>query len=83
MQVVTEMYPMTVRPPLAAFLRSNRMFKPFAADAHKSPEPPLTYPGAPPDSERAKRPPLPEPPYKPYGEKPALHEPLYEPYKNI
>ena len=63
----------------------------------KSPEPPLTYPGAPLDSERAKRPPLPEPPYTPYAEKPAasdppyksyaekpaLHELPYEPYKGL
>jgi hypothetical protein len=59
------------------------MYNPLVADAQKPPEPPLTHPGAPVDSERAKQPPLPEPPYRPYGEKPALHEPLYEPYKNI
>jgi hypothetical protein len=46
----------------------------------KSPEPPLTYPGAPPDSERSKRPPLPEPPYTPYAEKPAASDPPYKPY---
>jgi hypothetical protein len=63
----------------------------------KSPEPPLTHPGAPPDSDRAKAPPLPEPsyrpygekpvvsepPYKPYAKKPAVHEPPYEPYKGL
>jgi hypothetical protein len=72
------------------------MFKHSATDASK-PEPPLAHPGAPPDSERAKRPPLPEPPYKPYTtepalpgppyrpytEKPALSEPPYEPYKGM
>jgi len=59
------------------------MFNQLATNASKSSEPPLTHPGAPPDSERAKRPPLPEPPYKPYAEKPALHEPPYEPYKGM
>jgi hypothetical protein len=46
----------------------------------KSDEPPVAHPGAAPDSERAKRPPLPEVPYKPYAE-PELSEALYEPYK--
>lgn len=72
------------------------MFNQLATNANKSPESPLTLPGAPPDSERAKQPPLPGIPYKPYSEKPALpeppykpyvekpaHEPLYEPYKGI
>jgi len=63
----------------------------------KTDEPPVAYPGAPLDSERAKQPPLPEPPYKPYGEKsvvpaapyepyarkPALPEVPYEPYKDM
>ena len=44
-------------------------------NANRSPEPPLTRPGAPLDSERAKQPPLPEPPYKPYSEKTLLHAP--------
>jgi hypothetical protein len=48
--------------------------------ATNSAEPPAAYPGAPPDSERAKQPPLPEVPYKPYGEKPALPETPYQPY---
>jgi hypothetical protein len=58
------------------------MFNQLAPKANNSPEPPLTHPGAPPDSERAKQPPLPEPAYKPYAEKPALREP-YEPYKGM
>jgi hypothetical protein len=45
----------------------------------KSEEPPLAYPGAPLDSERAKQPPLPEIPYKPY-EKAVVPEVPYEPY---
>ena len=48
--------------------------------AKKSDEPPLAYPGAPLDSERAKQPPLPEAPYKPYAKKPGLPEAPYEPY---
>jgi len=53
----------------------------WACAARKSDEPPVAYPGAAPDSDRAKRPPLPEvPPYKPYAE-PELPEALYEPYK--
>ena len=72
------------------------MFNHSATDANKAPEPPRTYPGAPPDSERAQQPPLPEPiyepyaqitlhddSYKPYSEKAALPEPAYEPYKGI
>jgi hypothetical protein len=46
----------------------------------KSLEPPLPYPGATPDAERAQKPLLPEPPYKPYAKKPALPEPPYKPY---
>jgi len=45
----------------------------------KSEEPPLAYPGAPLDSERAKQPPLPEIPYKPY-EKAVVPEVPYAPY---
>jgi hypothetical protein len=56
------------------------MFKQSVTKTSKSSEPPLTHPGAPPDSERAKQPPLPEPPYKPYTEKPAVHAPTYKPY---
>lgn len=43
-------------------------------------EPPVAYPGAPLDSERAKQPPLPEAPYKPYADEPVLPEAPYEPY---
>jgi hypothetical protein len=46
----------------------------------KSNEPPAAYPGTPPDSARAKQPPLPEVPYKPYGQKPVVNEDPYEPY---
>jgi hypothetical protein len=56
------------------------MFKQSVKKTSKSLEPPLTHPGGPPDSERAKQPPLPEPPYKPYTEKPAVHTPAYRPY---
>jgi len=56
------------------------LFNQSATKANKSLEPPLPYPGATPDSERAKQPPLPEPPYKPYAEKPPLPGPPYEPY---
>jgi hypothetical protein len=56
------------------------MFNQLATKAHKSPKTPPTRAGAPPDSERAKQPPLPEPPYRPYAENPALHEPPYRPY---
>jgi len=73
------------------------MSKQFATNANKSPEPPRTHPGAPLESERAKQPRLPEPPYKPYAEDPAmpkvpykpyakkpdLSEPPYEPYKGM
>lgn len=49
--------------------------------AGKSLEPPLSYPGATPDSERAKKPALPEPPYQPYADPPArVGDPPYEPY---
>ena len=58
------------------------MTKHSVTNAIKSPEPPLAYPGATPDAERAQRPPLPEPPYKPYAEKPELSGPPYKPYSN-
>jgi hypothetical protein len=72
-------------PPLALdlFPGSHIMFNRSTADANKSIEPPLSYPGATPDAERAKKPPLPEPPYKPYAKKPLLPGPPYEPYKDI
>jgi hypothetical protein len=60
------------------------MFNQLARNANKSAEPPPTHAGAPPDSERAKQPPLPEAPYKPYSEKkPSLYDSPYEPYKGI
>ena len=51
-----------------------------ATNAKKSLEPPLLYPGATPDAERAQKPALPEPPYEPYAKKSAPVEPPYEPY---
>ena len=57
------------------------MFNYSAAHSNSSIEPPPAYPGAPPDAERAKKPPLPEPPYQPYNEKPRLPEP-YKPYRD-
>jgi hypothetical protein len=69
-----------------------------ATNANKSLEPPLPYPGATPDADRAQKPPLPEIPYKPYTQDPPLlcdrsykpytkkselPEPVYEPYKGI
>src|ERR1700722_1058066 len=42
-------------------------------------EPPVAHPGAPLDSERAKQPPLPEIPYRPY-EKAVVPDAPYEPY---
>ena len=57
------------------------MFSHLGTNANKSLEPPLSYPGATPDAERAHKPPLPEPPYKPYDKQPAPPEPPYEPYK--
>ena len=57
------------------------MFNRSATKANKSLEPPLPYPGATPDAERAQKPPLPESPYKPYAKKPAVSgEPPYAPY---
>jgi hypothetical protein len=37
-----------------------------ASNENKALEPPLPYPGATPDAERAQKPALPEPPHKPY-----------------
>jgi hypothetical protein len=59
------------------------MFNHSATDANKYPEPPLPYPGATPDAERAKKPPLGEPPYEPYAKRPPLPEPPYEPYRGM
>ena len=49
---------------------------------NKSLDPPLPYPGATPDAERAQKPALPEPPYKPYSET-TLPKPPYKPYSEI
>jgi hypothetical protein len=48
-----------------------------------SPEPPSSYPVATPDADRAKKPPLPEPPYKPYSTEAPVPAAPYEPYKGI
>src|SRR2546430_9379002 len=56
------------------------MFNHAATNANKSIEPPLPYPGATPDAERAEKQPLPEPPYEPYAKKPALPGLPYKPY---
>jgi len=69
-------------PSLDPFPGSDIMINHSATDANKSLEPPLPYPGATPDAERAQKPALPEPPYKPYAET-ALPEPPYEPYKGM
>lgn len=53
----------------------------LASDTTHSPEAPPPYPGAAPDSERAKQPPLPQPPYKPYAKD--IPDPPYEPYKGV
>jgi len=58
----------------------GRMKWNLAGGTDESEEPPESYPGAPPDSERAKRPPLPEVPYRPYGKKPVAAQVPYEPY---
>ena len=78
--------------------RERIMLNRSAIKANESLEPPVSYPGATPDAERAEKPPLPEPryepyakeppvpgepPYEPYAKKPALPEPPYEPYKDI
>lgn len=61
----------------------RRLFlNPMKSDAKNPPEPPRQHPGAPLDSERAKKPPLPEPPYEPY-KTPAQPDPPYEPYKGL
>lgn len=56
------------------------MFKQSATNGNQSPEPLPMKQGGLPDSEGAKQPPLPEPPYRPYGEKPERSEPPYKPY---
>lgn len=56
------------------------MFNKSAIDRNKSPELPLAYPGASPDSESTGQPPLPGTSYKPYSEDPAQPEPAYKPY---
>ncbi len=58
------------------------MFNHFANKLTKSAEPPPAYPGAPPDADRAKKPPLVEPPYEPYVDKHEADSP-YKPYKDI
>lgn len=68
-------------PRLDPFHGSNAyMFSHTTRKAEESPEPPLAYPGATPDAERAQRPPLPEPPYRPYARKAVPPEPPYRPY---
>ncbi len=67
-------------PPSAHTPGAHIMFNHAATNANKSIEPPLPYPGATPDAERAQKPALPGPPYKPYAQKPALPELPYEPY---
>lgn len=51
-----------------------------ATNANKSLEPPMPYPGATPDADRAQKPPLPEIPYKPYTQDLPLSDPSYKPY---
>jgi hypothetical protein len=58
------------------FCRSHIMSN---SNAHKSLDPPLPYPGATPDAERAQKPALPEP-YKPYAKNSGVPEPPYKPY---
>jgi hypothetical protein len=60
--------------------RSHIMSNYSVSNAHKSLEPPLPYPGATPDAERAQKPALAEPPYKPYAKKSGVPEPPYKPY---
>lgn len=48
-----------------------------------NPEPPLVHPGATPEAEHVKKPPLAEPLYEPYPKDPALPGPPYTPYKDI
>jgi hypothetical protein len=59
------------------------MFRHSTVEASQSLDPPLAYPGATPDADRARKPPLPDLPYAPYKEKPEQVEPPYEPYKHI
>ena len=56
------------------------MFNRLAMQANEIPETPLPNPRPLPDSERAKRPPVPATAYMPYAEKPGLSEPAYNPY---
>jgi hypothetical protein len=56
------------------------MFYQLFTNRDKAAEPPTAHPGAPPDSESIRQPPLPDTPYKPYSEKPALPVPPYKPY---
>ncbi len=53
-----------------------------AAGEREAEEPPVAYPGAPLESERARQPPLPEVPYKPYAKKPEAGAP-YKPYEQV
>jgi hypothetical protein len=66
--------------PFEPFLKERPVFNQLTATANKFPEPPLTHPGAPPDSECTKQRQMPGTPYKPYSEKPELPEPPYKPY---
>jgi hypothetical protein len=50
-----------------------------ANEANESLEPPLSYPGATPDADRARQPALPEPPYLPHRQKTAPSEPPHKP----
>ena len=70
-------------PPSAHTPGAHIMFNHAATNANKSIEPPLPYPGATPDAERAQKPALPELPYEPYAKKPPLPGPAYEPYKGM
>ena len=54
-----------------------------ATNPNNSPDPPLTHPRTPPETEHLKKSPLAEPLYQPYPRKPALPGPPYEPYKEI
>jgi hypothetical protein len=56
------------------------MFNQLASHTNKFPEPPQTHARASFDSERAKQPPAPDVPYKPYADEPALTQTPYEPY---
>jgi hypothetical protein len=54
----------------------------LVTNRNESRESPMAHPGAPPDSECARHPPMPGTPYKPYSETPALPEPPYNPTPN-